>query len=261
MKQIKKQVLLVLCVVACLFSLTACGKTTDAGSGIDPMTEESLKQQTVTLLEQMVSIPADQMTTIVEQNRKAGSEAVAAGLETYVGLEDDLGAYVSSGEGTVKEIDDGYEVTVDTVFEKRACAFSITITEDMTSITGMSFAPVYSLGENMEKAALNTLMGMGTVFIVLIFISLLISCFKCISAFENKKKAAAPAAPAAPAPAPAAPAPVALTTAAPAGTDDAEMERLAIMTAIIEHRRRTASSDSLVVRPIKRSAGNRWKRS
>ena len=252
MKQIKKQVLLVLCVVACLFSLTACGKTTDAGSGIDPMTEESLKQQTVTLLEQMVSIPADQMTTIVEQNRKAG-------LETYVGLEDDLGAYVSSGEGTVKEIDDGYEVTVDTVFEKRACAFSITITEDMTSITGMSFAPVYSLGENMEKAALNTLMGMGTVFIVLIFISLLISCFKYISVFENKKKAAAPAAPAAPAPA--APAPVALTTAAPAGTDDAEMERLAVMTAIIEHRRRTASSDSLVVRPIKRSAGNRWKRS
>ena len=250
MKQIKKQVLLVLCVVACLFSLTACGKTTDVGSGIDPMTEESLKQQTVTLLEQMVSIPADQMNTIVEQNRKAGSEAVAAGLETYAGLEDDLGAYVSSGEGTVKEIDDGYEVTVDTVFEKRACAFSI---------TGMSFAPVYSLGENMEKAALNTLMGMGTVFIVLIFISLLISCFKYISVFENKKKAPAPAAPAAPAPA--APAPVALTTAAPAGTDDAEMERLAIMTAIIEHRRRTASSDSLVVRPIKRSAGNRWKRS
>lgn len=102
MKQIKKQVLLVLCVVACLFSLTACGKTTDVGSGIDPMMEESLKQQTVTLLEQMVSIPADQMTTIVEQNRKAGSEAVAAGLETYVGLEDDLGAYVSSGEGTRK---------------------------------------------------------------------------------------------------------------------------------------------------------------
>ena len=258
MKQIKKQVLLVLCVVACLFSLTACGKTTDAGSSIDPMAEESLKQQTVTLLEQMVSIPAEQMTTIIEQNRKAGSEAVAAGLETYVGLEDDLGAYVSSGEGTVKEIDDGYEVTVDTVFEKRACAFSITITEDMTSITGMSFAPVYSLGENMEKAALNTLMGMGTVFIVLIFISLLISCFKYISVFENKKKAAAPAAPA---PAPAAPAPVALTTAAPAGTDDAEMERLAVMTAIIEHSRTTASSDSLVVRPIKRSAGNRWKRS
>ena len=104
MKQIKKQVLLVLCVVACLFSLTACGNTTDVGPGIDPMTEESLKQQTVTLLEQMVSIPADQMTTIVEQNRKAGSEAVAAGLETYAGLEDDLGAYVSSGEGTVKEI-------------------------------------------------------------------------------------------------------------------------------------------------------------
>ena len=41
MKQIKKQVLLVLCVVACLFSLTACGKTTDAGSGIDLKTADS----------------------------------------------------------------------------------------------------------------------------------------------------------------------------------------------------------------------------
>lgn len=260
MKQIKKQVLFVLCMVACLFALTACGKASDTGSGIDPMVQESLKQQTVTLLEQVTAVPADQMTMIIEQNRKTGSEALAAGLESYVGLEKDLGAYISSGETSVKEIDNGYEVTVDAVFEKRACVFSIDLDEEMTTITGMSFAPVYTLGENMEKAGLNTLMGMGTVFCVLIFISLLISCFKYISVWENKKKETAPAAPA-PAPAAAAPAPVALTAAAPAGTDDAEMERLAIMTAIIEHRRRTASTDSLVVRPIKRSAGNRWKKS
>lgn len=39
-----------------------------------------------------------------------------------------------------------------------------------------------SLGEKMADAAGNTLMGMGTVFLVLIFISLLISCFKFIPA-------------------------------------------------------------------------------
>ena len=46
-------------------------------------------------------------------------------------------------------------------------------------------------------------MGMGIVFLVLIFISILISCFKYINAFENKNKVAAPA-PAAPAIQPAA---------------------------------------------------------
>ena len=44
-----------------------------------------------------------------------------------------------------------------------------------------------------EQALLNTLMGMGTVFAVLIFISFLISLFKYIPAIQNafgKKKAA-----------------------------------------------------------------------
>ena len=43
----------------------------------------------------------------------------------------------------------------------------------------------------MEKAGLNTLLGMGTVFVVLIFISFLISLFKYIPAIQNafgKKK-------------------------------------------------------------------------
>ena len=40
---------------------------------------------------------------------------------------------------------------------------------------------VYTLGEKLEKAALNTLMGMGTVFCVLVLISLIIYCFKFIS--------------------------------------------------------------------------------
>ena len=49
-----------------------------------------------------------------------------------------------------------------------------------------------TFGERMSRAGLNTLMGMGTVFIVLIFISLIISCFKFIprlqAAFNKKDK-------------------------------------------------------------------------
>jgi sodium pump decarboxylase, gamma subunit len=42
------------------------------------------------------------------------------------------------------------------------------------------------LVEKMADAAGNTLMGMGTVFLVLIFISLLISCFKFVPQIMDK---------------------------------------------------------------------------
>lgn len=39
----------------------------------------------------------------------------------------------------------------------------------------------------MYKAVMNTLIGMGTVFVVLIFISFIISLFKYINKFEEQK--------------------------------------------------------------------------
>ncbi len=254
MKQIKKRVVMVLCMVACLFSLSACSKAEEEVSSLDPMISEGLQQQTVALLEQITSIPAEQMTMVIHSNREAGSEALAVGLEGYVGLMDELGAYVSAGTGSVKETDDGYEVSVNAVFEQRACEFVIGLDEEMVNIMSMSFNPEYTLGENMTKAGLNTLLGMGTVFIVLIFISLLIGCFKYINVFEQKmKNKGAKAAPAAPAPAPAAAAPVAEENL----VDDLEL--VAVIAAAIAAYEGT-SADGLVVRSIRRAPGNKWKR-
>ena len=84
MKQIKKRVLLILCMVACLFSLTACSKEAEEASGLDPMMESNLKQQTVMLLDELATLPADQITMVIDQNRAAGMEAVAVGLENYM---------------------------------------------------------------------------------------------------------------------------------------------------------------------------------
>ena len=44
------------------------------------------------------------------------------------------------------------------------------------------------MGEKMSKAALNTVICMSIVFIVLIFISLIISCFKVFPYLEAKKR-------------------------------------------------------------------------
>ena len=114
-------------------------------------------------------------------DQQAAEPGVISGLESYLGLTGDLGALVSvSDQGRVTEVDGGYEIAVDAQFEQRQCEFVLGVDQDIAQITSMAFNPVYTLGENMTKAALNTLMGMGTVFLVLIFISLLISCFKYI---------------------------------------------------------------------------------
>lgn len=253
MKQIKKKVLFVLCMLACLFSLSACSKEAEEASGLDPMMESGLKQQTIMLLEELTSLPADQFTMVIDQNRAAGMEAVAVGLESYADLTDELGAYQSSDEGRVKATDNGYEVTVNVVFEKRNCEFKLDVTEDLYNITSIGFEPEYTLGENMSKAFMNMIMGMGTVFIVLIFISWLISCFKYIRRFEDKMKKPEPKAPLKTKPA--APAPA--VSAAENLTDD--MELVAVITAAIAASEGTPA-DGLVVRSIRRAAGSKWRR-
>ena len=105
----------------------------------------------------------------------------------------------------------------------------------------------------MKNAALNTLIGMGTVFIVLIFIAWLISLFKYIGVIQDKltKKKAAPA-PAA------APAPVAAPAAEEAVEED-DLELIAVIAAAIAASEGAESTDGFVVRSIKRR-GNKWQK-
>ena len=102
------------------------------------------------------------------------------------------------------------------------------------------------------NAALNTLMGMGTVFIILILISLLIGCFKFIPQIQekfskkNKQPAAVPAA-----------APV---VAAPVEEEEetSDEELIAVIAAAIAASEGSTSTDGFVVRSIRRRSGS-WK--
>ena len=54
----------------------------------------------------------------------------------------------------------------------------------------MAFNVNYTMGEKMEQAGLNTLMVLAFVFLMLIFLSFLISQFKHISKSDREKKTA-----------------------------------------------------------------------
>lgn len=103
----------------------------------------------------------------------------------------------------------------------------------------------------LEKALLNTLLGMGTVFVVLIFICLLISCFKYIPKLQDKfsKKTA-------PEPAKAAPAPVTAVLEEEEEPED-DLELAAVITAAVAASM-GSSTDGFVVRSIKRASNRKW---
>ena len=101
----------------------------------------------------------------------------------------------------------------------------------------------------MGVAALNTLIGMGTVFCVLILISLIISCFKFINkAQDNAAKKKAPAQE--PSGVDNAVAQIVEQEAAADETDDCEL--VAVIAAAIAASEGAVTTDGFVVRSIRR---------
>lgn len=256
MKQNMKRVLLVLCMVTCLFSLSACSKKGSevAESDLDANTASYLCQVSESLLQQISSFSGEEGEKAEAGLRKEKQAVLADGVASWMNIAGDTGSFVGIVSSSAEEAEDGYSCDVVADFANRKVAFKIFYTMEGQNLnpTSISFAPEYTTGEKLEKAGMNTLMGMGTVFLVLIFISLLIGCFKYIGVFEEKMKAkeAAAAAPAVP-----------VQAVAPVVEEELvdDLELVAVITAAIAAAANT-SADGLVVRSIKRVPGAKWKR-
>lgn len=101
-----------------------------------------------------------------------------------------------------------------------------------------------NMGEIMKKAGLNTVMGMGTVFLVLILISIIIYLLGFIGKAQKKRPAETVG--------------VSVTPAEPEDLTD-DFELVAVIAAAIAASE-GVPADQLVVRSIRRKASpNRWK--
>ena len=97
-------------------------------------------------------------------------------------------------EYSITEDSTSVTLTINTHFEKRDVEVVATYEYDSNygiRMTSMAYNPAFTKSEIMVKAALNTLLGIGTVFAVLILLSLIIGLFKYVSNIESffKKKA------------------------------------------------------------------------
>lgn len=244
----------IIAMVLCLGLFTGCAKTEDAGEAVDETIKASITMITQQNLEALTSYPEADILAMIEQYEDDGNTTMAASLDSWLTTKEEVGNLVQLGEINVTKKDRQFVAVTEATFEKRPA--TLTVYYDRTgSIANIEYSPYYSIGENLSRAAVHTLIGMGTVFIVLIFISLVIGCFKYINEWE-KKSAAAKAPASAPVPAPA-PAPAPAEVEEEDVTDDLEL--VAVITAAIAASQNT-SADGLVVRSIKRKTGAAWKR-
>ena len=115
-------------------------------------------------------------------------DAFTSAFAGYEGSLEELGAYVSTDGYEDPEVK-GDEVTfvADLTYKNRTARLSLVFNKRGV-VESVTLDPKYSTGEILKKAGMNTILGMGTVFIVLIFISLVIYCFNFIPGNQAAKQ-------------------------------------------------------------------------
>jgi len=249
-----KKYLLVLGMIVCLFGLTACSSEKES---IEPLmtTEEAADN-------------AQKLISLLVQSAEQGIPDELKGYPNYSVLEDavesfnkakkDMGDYVEIIDSEVVTLGEEEAVINVTIKGTDRNAVVEVIYEESDSmgymLTSMSTNVTYTFGESMQRAGLNTLLGMGTVFVMLIFISLIISCFRFISVFENSKKKEGPKA----------------EEAEQASVREAEsvqtveedltddLELVAVIAAAIAASEGAANTDGFVVRSIRKANKSKW---
>lgn len=173
-----KKWILVLGMITCLLGLTACNMNKESAENYGLTQEQALVMGTMTVES------LDQIVEVGEAEQYKSDTVIYTALQNYAAAMEDMGEYQSVIGHTVS-YDDGVTIDLEISGSKRNAAVEIILDEDLNYVS-ISTSVIYSFGEMMTKAGLNTLMGMGTVFVVLTLIIFLISGFSLISKVQNR---------------------------------------------------------------------------
>ena len=194
----KKKIALFLSVLSVVMMLGACGTTDPTKVDYNGVTYEQLYEESVSLGTALKDATAEEVKAEKDKLLAAGEEyALLADLcDKWLAAIEVSGNYVDYDAKAFTVTKSGKTLTTDLMlkFENRDVVFQLVYNYHNMELTGVTINPVYSFGEKMSTAALNTVICMSIVFAVLIFISVLISCFKIFPYLEEQKKAKAAAA-------------------------------------------------------------------
>lgn len=257
----KKRLSFILCVLLAVFSLSACG-----GNSQVEYDAQTLEQATEVLIEYCAGADEETISQwqsmsdfqleyqLMQSGLPFTPDGFLGALEAWPAAVEECGAYMGHGDFEITADGDEINVTTTGEFEDRNAEILVTYDAD-SRLDSLSVSAEYGVGEILQKSGMNTILGMGTVFVVLIFISIVISLMKYIPAlgsmFQKKKEHNGAPQTAEPAEAPA--------LESGDAVDDPEL--IAVITAAVAaaEAEGSGSTDGFVVRSIRRRPSNKWK--
>lgn len=196
-----KKIIALLCTITCIFGLTACGSEvtytdyekekmayaeTLATENVIPFFQNFMDEAYVDYFDEST---AEEIEYIVgnQFSLNVDGYAVKTGITSFYSAYETIGNIVSLGETTATIDDKTIIVNVPVVGEKKNANAELIFSNDMFMVLeSAALNEESTMGDLMARAGLNTLIGMGTVFVVLILISLIISLFGLIPKIQAK---------------------------------------------------------------------------
>lgn len=252
----KKRISLLLCVFVLTFSFIGCGSEKKTVEYDKEMLEQSaeiiiqsfseMDDETFAQYEEGSELQVNMM--LLQSGLPIEKEEFVSMIHSWQAAIDECGEYKKHGkyeiEAGTKEVTFSTEAT----YEDRKATIEFKF-DDKLNMESMDVSAKYTTAEILEKAGMNTVLGMGTVFVVLIFLAFIISLLKYIPSIigkfgkkEEQKETVEKK-------------PVVVEQNETPAMDDLEL--VAVITAAIAAETGT-SSDDFVVRSIKRRTSNNW---
>lgn len=183
-----KKLLLVLGMITCILGVSACGSKQEDTAVRTDITEEAALNYGDQLVQSIAMICSDEQYA-ADKEQLSQETVFASAISSWESALSDMGSYVEISDHTAEISEDEVIINVAVKGTEHDANVEILLDKDLM-VTSITTNVNYSFGELMNKAFLNTLLGMGTVFVVLILICLIISCFTLIpkiqAAFTKK---------------------------------------------------------------------------
>ena len=165
--------------------LCGCGAEKTYGG----YTKDQLQGDALNIVQELSSCSEEELIATVQYFEANGYEMGADLYRGWYELASEQGQLLGYTDYTIDQTGKTYTAKMGLTFEKREAILTLVYTAYNMELESVTVEPVYTISEKMSKAGLNTLMGIGIVFLILILISLIIKSFEFINKAQAKAEA------------------------------------------------------------------------
>lgn len=181
----KKKIFLIAVLCLCMLGLAACSKTDPTTVDYNGYSYDDLKTNCQGTVQTLASMTDEDKQYYLENS----TEIIANLITRWEDAVEEYGSFVDFGDFEITKSGKTLTAAQTLHMEDRDVILTYVYTYYSMELEDITIDGVYSVGEKMSTALMNTLMGMLVVFCVLIIMSLIIYCFNIFPYLEKKKAA------------------------------------------------------------------------